>query len=91
MQGCSCASSFTASPASGPAFRRSSWSWLATFAEALRQLAERLPTFGRECIAKGQLHSTLSANLGGERFVSDPAVVIRDGQSLLILSADAGG
>ena len=62
-----------------------------TLAEALRQLADRLPEFGRECVENGRLRTTLAANLGGERFVSDPALVIRDGQSLLILSADAGG
>lgn len=62
-----------------------------TLAEALRQLADRLPDFGRECLESGRLRTTLAANLGGERFVSDPALVIRDGQSLLILSADAGG
>ena len=62
-----------------------------TFAESLRQLASRLPEFGRECVANGRLQAALAANLGGERFVSDPALVIREGQSLLILSADAGG
>lgn len=62
-----------------------------SLAEAMRQLAHLLPSFGSECLANGRLHPALSANLGGERFVSDPATPIRDGQSLLILSADAGG
>ena len=62
-----------------------------TLAEVLRELAGRLPRFGSECLTGGRLHSTISANLGGERFVSDPAVQIREGQTLLILSADAGG
>jgi hypothetical protein len=37
------------------------------------------------------LQSTLSANLAGERFISEPATTIESGQTLLILSADAGG
>ena len=63
----------------------------ATLAEALLRLADNLPEFGRECLAGGCLQPTLSANLAGERFVSDPATVIESGQTLLILSADAGG
>jgi hypothetical protein len=62
-----------------------------TLGEALRQLARRLPEFGRECLDDGHLQPTLSANLGGQRFVSDPALVVHEGESLLILSADAGG
>jgi hypothetical protein len=46
---------------------------------------------GSGLLAEGRLHATLSANLDGERFVSDSMAPIRDGQCLLILSADAGG
>jgi molybdopterin converting factor small subunit len=62
-----------------------------TLAEALRRIADELPEFGRECLSGGTLQPTLSANLAGERFVSEPATVIESGQTLLILSADAGG
>jgi molybdopterin converting factor small subunit len=60
-------------------------------AEILSALAARLPELADDWIADGRLHESLTANLDGLRFVSDPATVVRDGQSLLILSADAGG
>ena len=61
------------------------------FRDVLLQLAERLPDFARQMIVEGRLHSVLSANLDGQQFVSEPTTPIADGQSLLILSADAGG
>jgi molybdopterin converting factor small subunit len=60
-------------------------------AEVLGALATRLPTLADEWITDGRLHESLTANLDGLRFVSDPTTVVRDGQCLLILSADAGG
>jgi molybdopterin converting factor small subunit len=59
--------------------------------EVLHQLATRLPALGAELIAGGQLHDSLTANLDGIRFIRDPDSTIRDGQCLLLLSADAGG
>jgi len=64
---------------------------VATLAGALSELAVRLPEFGRDCVAGERLAASLGANLDGQRFVSDPETPLRDGQSLLILSADAGG
>lgn len=64
----------------------------ATLHEVLSLVAEAAPGLsGSGLVVDGQLHPTLSANLDGERFVSDAATPIRDGQCLLILSADAGG
>jgi len=64
----------------------------ATLADVLHFVGEAAPTFGgSELIVGGRLHPSLAANLDGQRFVSDPATLIRDGQCLLILSADAGG
>jgi molybdopterin converting factor small subunit len=60
-------------------------------AEALIQIAARVPALGSELIVAGRLHESLAANLEGQRFISDPATSILDGQNLLILSADAGG
>ena len=57
----------------------------------LQRLAAALPAFAQECLVDGRLQTALSANLDGQQFVSDPSAPIRDGQSLLILSADAGG
>jgi molybdopterin converting factor small subunit len=59
--------------------------------DVLRQIAARLPELSRELVVCGRLHESLVANLGGARFVHDPQTIIRDGESLLILSADAGG
>jgi molybdopterin converting factor small subunit len=63
----------------------------ATLAAVLRSIGEKLPEFAAHCLDRGRLHPSLSANLDGERFVTDPETFVRDGQSLLILSADAGG
>jgi hypothetical protein len=63
-----------------------------TFANVLGLMNDRLAASGDGRIASGgRLHSTLSANLDGARFISDPTTPIHAGQCLLILSADAGG
>ena len=63
-----------------------------TLVELLRLVGDATPALGdNELIVNGRLHASLTANLDGQRFVSDPATPIRDGQCLLILSADAGG
>jgi molybdopterin converting factor small subunit len=59
--------------------------------ELLKQIAAAAPDLGSELLAGGRLHKSLTANLDGMQFISDPATAICDGQSLLILSADAGG
>lgn len=59
--------------------------------DALRGLALRFPELGAEFIDDESLSPVLAANLDGRRFVRDPDEVLRDGQSLLILSADGGG
>lgn len=63
----------------------------ATLSDVLRSIGEKLPEFAAHCLDHGRLHPSLAANLDGERFVTDPETIVRDGQSLLILSADAGG
>ena len=62
-----------------------------TLAAALAGLAGAVPRFGEKCLVGGCLHPALVANLDGQQFVTDPATPIRNGQALLILSADAGG
>jgi sulfur-carrier protein len=59
--------------------------------DLLNQIALQIPKLGQELIAGGELHPSLTANLDGQSFVRDPQAMIRDGQSILILSADAGG
>jgi molybdopterin converting factor small subunit len=61
-------------------------------AEVLSLASAAAPGFGNSnLVEQGQLHPTLRANLDGQQFISDPDTMIRDGQSVLILSADAGG
>jgi hypothetical protein len=62
-----------------------------TLGQVLMQIGDALPGFGSECLADGRLQASLAANLDGQRFVSDPATPVGEGQCLLILSADAGG
>jgi molybdopterin converting factor small subunit len=59
--------------------------------EVLARLAEQYPDFAADCIRSNRLAPGYVANLRGERFVSDPATILGDGDALLILSADAGG
>ena len=62
----------------------------ATVGEALAAVAERFPAL-REVITAAGLHSSIAANLNGDLFVSDPAVVLGAEDRLILLSADAGG
>lgn len=62
----------------------------ATLGQLLSALAARLPPF-RDLIKGDRLHPSVAANLNGDRFVSDPRTALRDGDSVLVLSADVGG
>jgi len=44
-----------------------------------------------EIIQRDRLHPAFVANLNGDRFVTDPETPLRTSDSVLILSADAGG
>ena len=61
-----------------------------TLGELLVALAVRFPSLG-ELITTDRLPASVVANLNGDRFVSDPATRLSEGDSVLILSADAGG
>ena len=60
-------------------------------ADVLRDLAARYPELAAACFDGERLQSGYVANIGGERFVTDPETTLRAGDSLLIMSADAGG
>ena len=62
-----------------------------SLAHIVRELAQRFPKFGAECSAHDCLAEPYVANVGGDRFVRDADTMIRDGETLLIMSADAGG
>lgn len=61
-----------------------------TLGQLLGTLAERVPSLS-EIIQHGRLHPAFVANLNGDRFVTDPDTPLDAGDSVLILSADAGG
>jgi molybdopterin converting factor small subunit len=61
-----------------------------TLGQLLGTLSERIPSLG-ELITVDRLHSAFVANLNGDQFVSDPATPLGANDSVLILSADAGG
>lgn len=62
-----------------------------TLGEVLQDLAGRFPLLGDACIAGRRLKPGFTANLRGEQFVTDPSVLLEDGDSILLLSLDAGG
>jgi len=61
-----------------------------TLGQLLTALAARFPSF-RELIAVDRLQPSFTANLNGDRFISDPGTRLTQSDSVLILSADAGG
>jgi molybdopterin converting factor small subunit len=61
-----------------------------TLGQLLVTLAVRFPSLG-ELITAERLQPSIVANLNGDRFVSDPRTQLREGDCVLILSADAGG
>ena len=62
-----------------------------TLGEVLSDIGQRFGDFAESCLDGDRLATGFTANLNGERFVSDPATPLADGDSLLILSSDAGG
>jgi len=61
-----------------------------TLGQLLAALTRRFPSLA-ELITADRLQPFVVANLNGDRFVSDPRTPLREGDSVLILSADAGG
>ena len=59
--------------------------------EILIDLAQRFPRLGESCFDSGRLRPAAIANVNGGRFVSDPSTLLEPGDTLLILTADAGG
>ena len=61
-----------------------------TLGQLLGILSARMPSL-RELITLDRLHPAFVASLNGDRFISDPQTPLRQDDSVLILSADAGG
>ena len=62
-----------------------------TLADVLRMLAARFPDLAETCFVGDALHESCAANLGGRRFLRDRSARFAAGQTLLLMSADAGG
>jgi len=59
--------------------------------DVFSDLAQRFPALGDACISGRRLKAGFTANLGGEQFVTDPSTDLKEGDSILLLSLDAGG
>lgn len=59
--------------------------------DVLADLAARFPHLAETCIEGNRLRPGYTANLRGERFVTDPETTLTDGDTLLLLTLDAGG
>lgn len=64
----------------------------ATLGEALTALGRGFPDFQASCLDRGaKLRSGFLASINGRRFTNDPAEALSPTDTILILSADAGG
>ena len=63
----------------------------ACLGDVLADLAVRYPSLAMSCIDGRRLRPGFTANLGGDRFVTAPDTLLAAGDSVLILSVDAGG
>jgi molybdopterin converting factor small subunit len=61
-----------------------------TLGQLWTTLSAQIPALGN-LICVDRLTPSVVANLNGDRFVSDPATPLSETDSVLILSADAGG
>ncbi len=59
--------------------------------DVLADLAAKFPDLADACIDDRHLRPGYTANLGGERFVTDPETTFGEGDTLLLLNLDAGG
>jgi molybdopterin converting factor small subunit len=59
--------------------------------DVLADLGDRFPSLAESCINGRSLRPGFIVNLGAERFVSAPDTPLRDGDTVLLLSLDAGG
>ena len=59
--------------------------------DILLDLANRFPGLAQDCIDGRRLRAGYTVNLGGNRFVSAPDTAIGPGDTVMLLSLDAGG
>lgn len=59
--------------------------------DVLADLARQFPPLADICIDGRSLRPGFIVNLSAERFVTSPETALRDGDTVLLLSLDAGG
>jgi molybdopterin converting factor small subunit len=59
--------------------------------DVLADLARKFPPLAETCIDGRTLRPGFIVNLGAERFVTAPETPLSDGDTVLLLSLDAGG
>jgi molybdopterin converting factor small subunit len=62
-----------------------------TVATALQALARSCPRLTASILTPDGIHPAYRLSINGDRFVTDPATPLADGDALLLLSADVGG
>ena len=62
-----------------------------TVGEALVSLGRACPGLAGSVLIGDGVHAAYKLSLNGDRFVTDPATRLSDGDALLLLSADVGG
>jgi molybdopterin converting factor small subunit len=62
-----------------------------TIGEALLAAVRACPGLAEAVLADGRPSPHFRVSVGGARFVEDPATVLADGDSLVVISAQAGG
>ena len=63
----------------------------ATLGELLAEVSRQFPQVAESCLDGSRLRTGYLASLNGIRFTTDPAESLSHGDTVLILSADAGG
>jgi molybdopterin converting factor small subunit len=63
----------------------------ANLGDVLADLARRFPPLADTCIDGRFLRPGFVVNLSAERFVTSPETQLREGDTVLLLSLDAGG
>jgi molybdopterin converting factor small subunit len=63
----------------------------ASVAEALAALAGECPALRGTVLEGREVSPAYRLSVNGERFVTDPAAPLADGDALILLSADVGG
>ena len=59
--------------------------------DLFEQLSSRLPHFAESCLDNGRLRSAFIVNVNGTNFTTESTTPLTPGDTVLILSADAGG